>query len=255
MKNKFKKLVTCLILGVFAMNGASAIASPTRTPEFALLESLISASGQFDAKTQAGAALLQQNTDSAITQYLENPTANPDDAVQNFRDALVTMNIYSPSQAEQLLRDAQSGVQVALTKEGASNEEMSKALTTELLAVSRMNPVGAQFSGCNMGDVMMGVGVLGLAGAGVTAAIAGIIRLWNPNCTTVEQPISTQTVDNSALGTVTTTMTNYRSVNVCGPNPHDQTSGSMLKYAGLIAAAGAASTIIGIIVSTHTRCE
>lgn len=252
MKNKVQKLVTSLVLAAFSMNGI-AMASPVRSPEFNLLEGLIRVSGSYDARTPDGAAHIQQSTDAAVTQYLANPTSDPDTATQNMKDAMVEMGIYTPSQANQFLLDAQAGVKAVLTKQGASDEEMSKQLATEILTVSRMNPVGAQFSGCDFGTGLGIAGIVGLAGSGVTAAVGGIIRLFNPNCTTEQIPVTTTTTDNSPLGIVTTTVTNYKSEKVCGPNPHDATSDSILKYAGLAAAASAVTTVIGLIISTHSE--
>ena len=141
-------------------------AAPTATPEFTLVESMVALQGQ-----KLSQSALQSQATQLLSSY--NTVAKKEGQNERFKQALVGLGIYTPSQADSFMSDASGAAQ----RIGAQNMNET-AMNLEIQTLANVHPMGAQFSMCvAMIPVFLGAVVAGvcLLNVNETAADALII--------------------------------------------------------------------------------
>ena len=147
---KFKKSLS-LFLAVSQVAFGSSFAfadTPSVTPEMNLLINTISLQGQNLSQTQ-----FQDQMSEAVSRY--TATASPKGSDVRFQEALVNLNLFTPTQAQSFLSDIKD------TTQQLSISDSQEAVAAGLQRIVNSHFNGAQFSGC-----VIGYGVAGLVAAG-----------------------------------------------------------------------------------------
>jgi hypothetical protein len=158
----FKKIIASVVIVTqmslsFAALTAMADDSQTATvtPEMNLVQNTLTIMGQRQSPQERQTELAQ-----AVSDYKK--AAQPDGQMDRMEQALVALKVYEPAQAHQLTTQAQAYA-------SSSGPKSQDAVAKEISLLASLNPAGAQFEGCDMGQSEM------LAGG--IAAFIGLV-VW-----------------------------------------------------------------------------
>lgn len=162
MNNKVISMGLILSQLFFGFAGNLANASPiTATPEATLLTKVIALSGEKQTAQQ-----VEQKAADALRVY--DQAAPAEGREERLQQAFVTLGIYTPSQAENVMaiaRDAQARI-----LNTPRSEQNLSTLKVEMANALKQMPQGAQYSAC---DKVFDAGFVILVGSGIIAAVKG----------------------------------------------------------------------------------
>jgi hypothetical protein len=149
MGNKMKKsklialvLVGSQIIGVSVFANTAVV--PSISPELMLVQNVIALQGMTLSQDA-----LQTQIASAMSDYLaQAPTEGQADRLSQ---ALVDLKIYTPSQAQAFVAEAQS-IEAKIDANATSESSLQAGLSQAVDQLSQLHPAGAEFSECSIGN-------------------------------------------------------------------------------------------------------
>ena len=158
MKLSASVLTPLLISTQLAMAAPPTESDTSVTPEVQLLESVIALQGSKLPSDQ-----LQEMMRASLSDYLASAPADGRDA--RLESALVSLGIYTPSQAQKFDSEVQTATSNMTSSHFASSQQEQEALQKQLMNIANASN-GAQFSACGIaaGGVAVGLGAMITAG-------------------------------------------------------------------------------------------
>ena len=120
---------------------AAASAGPRQSPEFILLKNVISIQGE-----DLSPAQLQDQLKNTMARYFS--VASRIGGLERMRQALVELGVYTPDQAAAFAADAQTAAANVAFAHPSTIEGASDALSSEIMQLTTLHPLGAQFASC-----------------------------------------------------------------------------------------------------------
>jgi hypothetical protein len=163
-KKSISSFLIATLLASYTSTFAFADSSTTATapsPEVMLLQNMIALRG-----SNFSAADIQQTMTDEVSAYVNN--APHEGQQERMEQALVSLGVYTPAQAESFAREVQDAEMRVESTNPASAQQFSNLMNQEVAQLINLRPSGAQFSMCSDG-----INITPLIGIVLTGGVTG----------------------------------------------------------------------------------